>query len=278
MKKVILIGKKSFISQNLFFFLKKKFVIKVYDYEKFINLRKFNLKSDYLINCATNFNYINKSYNKKNDFDYQIALKIKNINTKFILLSSRKVYPINDNIKETNQLKPSSHYSKNKIITEKKVFNILKNKVLILRISNLIGREIENKANITKKRKIHMNFIDHFFFNVQKNIIFDNKKRYKDFLSVKKFSEIVYKLVQKNAFGVYNISIGKKVYLSKLIKWLNFYNKNKFQIKKLPNYYIRDSFYLNNNKLKNTIDIKINLKELEEYCKKLSKNFFKKIL
>ena len=42
-----------------------------------------------------------------------------------IFLSSRKVYKSNINIKETSLLKPKRFYSKNKLITEKKLLNFL---------------------------------------------------------------------------------------------------------------------------------------------------------
>ena len=38
---------------------------------------------------------------------------------------------------------------------------------------------------------------------------------------------LIISLLKKNARGIYNISIGKKVYLKKIINWLNFYNNKK---------------------------------------------------
>ena len=43
--------------------------------------------------------------------------------------------------------------------------------------------------------------------------MFDNKNIYKDFISTRKFSEIIRKLLKINAHGVYNISIGEKYFL-----------------------------------------------------------------
>ena len=44
--------------------------------------------------------------------------------------------------------------------------------------------------------------------------------------------------------------------------------------KKFTKKFNKDSFYLNNNRLKKKIGVKINLSELEKYCKKLSKIIF----
>ena len=58
---------------------------------------------------------------------------------KMIFLTSRKIYRLGDNLNELSKLKPNCNYSKNKLKTEKKLLKKLKNRILILRISNLIG-------------------------------------------------------------------------------------------------------------------------------------------
>ena len=75
----------------------------------------------YVINCSLHRNYILKKYNQIYDFDYIIAKKILKINCNQIFLSSRKVYKPSKNIIENSKLHPSCLYSKNKIITEKKI-------------------------------------------------------------------------------------------------------------------------------------------------------------
>jgi len=272
-KKIIIIGKNSFIGFNLFKSFKNKFNAKIYDYKKFLNLGLELLRDvNYVINCSSNKQYVNKEYSEKNDFDFQISKKIKNLDCKMIFLSSRKVYELGDNLNESSKLKPNCHYSKNKLITEKKLLKNLKNRILILRISNLIG--INRLRNNNKN--IHKTFIDIFYFNVQKGIVFNNFKIYKDFLSINKFCEIIEKLVNKKATGIYNVSLGKKVYLNKLINWLNLFNKNKYKYIDIPKSYKTECFYLNNDKLMKEINIKNRLIDLEKDCKVISKFLFKK--
>lgn len=98
-------------------------------------LKKFN----FLCNCSINSKYIKFKYKIKNDIDYNIAKKILSLDINFILLSSRKVYKNKENIKENEHTKPKCNYSKNKLITEKKINKLFKNKVTILRISNVLG-------------------------------------------------------------------------------------------------------------------------------------------
>ena len=272
-KKIIIIGKKSFLAKNLFSYLKKRSEVKHISFEKFkkyLNLDEI----DYVINCSSTFEYVNHKYNIKYDYDYQISKKIYPCkNCKLVYLSSRKIYKPDNNIKENGKILPKENYSKNKYITERKILNTLKNRALILRISNIIGLD-ENKRN----RKLHKTFIDVFIKNIKKNIIFNNKNIYKDFLPVNIFVRIVFLLIKKNIFGIFNVSMGKKVFLNELVGWLNHYNTNKTIIIDVPKInsrqFNKDIFYLNNNKLLKTINIKFDLNDLKKECLRISKKIF----
>ena len=81
-------------------------------------------------------------------------------------------------------------------------------------------------------------------------------------------------MISSNAHGIFNVSLGKKVYLSKITEWLNFYNNNKITILNRKKCFNNDNFTLNNNKLLNKIKIKTNLTELRKDCLEISKKFF----
>ena len=119
--------------------------------------------------------------------------------------------------------------------------------------------------------------MDSFLESVNKNIIYKNPGIYKDFLSVSMFVKILNKLIRLNSKGVYNVSLGKKVYLDKILNWLNYYNTNKVKRVKFKKKNIldnQDSFFLNNNKLNKEINLNFDLKRLEVDCKKISKKIF----
>lgn len=275
MTKILIIGKKSFIGSNLYKYFK-------YKTNHFVNVIDFNLfkkkkenyikKFDYLINCSSNKKYLSNKYNKKNDHDFYIAKKLVNTKVTLIFLSTRKVYGPKFNIKETDKLRPNCTYSKNKLKTEINLKKILhRKKLLIFRISNVIGFSIINQS-----RKLHFNFIDHFFSSIKKKYIYENGFIYKDFISIEKMCEIINISIKKKIYGIYNLSLGKKIYLDTLIKWLNFYNNKEIIFKKQKKYFNKDSFTLNNNKLLKTLRIKNKVNDLKLYCIKLSKEFFKK--
>ena len=268
--KLLIIGRKSFIAQNVMKYTHiENNLISFEDFFKKGNT--FLGKYSYILNCSSNRYLINNRYDSKFDFDLRIAHKIKNINTKLIFLSSRKIYKIKDNIKENNIKDPKCFYSKNKFTTEKKLKKILKKKLLVLRLSNLIGLD-KKKRN----RKLHKTFFDIYKSGVDNGILFKNPGIYKDFLPIATFVKILSKMLQTNCTGIYNVSFGNKVYLDKILNWLNYYNTkplNKviYKINKFSEN--QDCFYLNNDKLKKAINLKLTYKNLENEIKKVGKDF-----
>ncbi len=265
MKKILIIGKRGFIGKNLFNYLKKFFFV---SHKSFIDLEKykFNLnKFDYIINTSINKKYLKQKYNLKYDNDLIISNFIDNKKTTYIFLSTRKVYKSKANISENSKLLPKSNYAKNKLKTERKLISNFKNNLIILRISNIIGDK-------NKVKTIHNTFIDVFFQNIQKGFILENKNDFKDFISIEKFNEIIKNIINKNLRGIFNVSIGKKIYLNEIIKWLNKFNKNKFWVKNKKGK--DDCFFLNNKKLMSKIKINNSQAELKKYCIKISKKRF----
>ena len=264
MKKILVIGKRGFIGSNLSSYLKKFYLV---THKSFKNLNEYKSKIDsfdYVINTSITKRYIEERYNQKFDNDLKISNFINNKAT-YIFLSTRKVYKSKSNIKENSKLLPKSNYAKNKLITEKRLLKKFNNKVIILRISNVIGDK-------NKIKKIHNTFIDVFFQNTKKGFILDNKGDFKDFISIEKFCEIVKKIIKKDLRGIFNVSIGRKVYLNEIINWLNKFNSQKLIIKSRNTQ--NDCFFLNNKKLMSKIKINNSLLELKKYCLKISKKRF----
>jgi len=267
--KLLIIGRNSFLGKNLYQYIKKKINTRLLSYKKFLKLNDKEIKKfNYLCNCSLNPKYNTSKYEKKNDIDLKIVKKIQNYKINFIFLSSRKIYFNKNNIKENDKLSPKCNYSKNKLTTEKKIRKLIPNKVTILRISNVIGL----KDNNTKK--VHSSFIDNYI-----KYIFSNKKiyyanDYKDFITIEQFVKIFYYIIKKKLKGTYNVSLGKKIYVNEMLKWLNYrnINKNKFLIKK--NYYNKDSFTLNNEKLINFIKIRINKSDVKNFSKAIGKKIY----
>ena len=265
MKRILIIGKRGFIGKNLSKYLKKFYSVTHKSFKNFHQYKSKINNFDYVINASINRRYIKERYNFKFDNDFKISSFINTKKTKYVFLSTRKIYKSKSNIVENGKLLPKSNYAKNKLITENKLIKKFNNNLIILRISNIIG----DKINI---KKIHQTFIDIFFQNIKRGYIFDNKKDYKDFISIDKFCEIMRHIIKQNLKGIFNVSIGKKIYLNDLVKWLNKFNKKKVTIKNSN--INNECFFLNNRKLMSKIKIKNSISDLQNYCLRLSKKKF----
>jgi len=269
-KKLIIIGKNSFIGSNIYKDLKNKYKILILNFSQFKKLKLKTIKDyDYICNCSVNKNYVNNIYKEKNDIDVKIISKIINTKLIYIFLSSRKVYKPKFNINENEKLNPIDTYSLNKTITEKKLIKKFKSQLLILRISNIIGFKIKKND-----KQVNKTFFDNYlkFNKSKKEIKYYNY--YKDFITIEQLSKIFSLILKKKLTGIFNISLGKKIYLKELLGWLNKYNnfKNKYicllTSKKKSK---EESFTLNNKKISKRINYKPKKKDLKQYCMELSK-------
>ena len=255
-RNILIIGKNSFLSINLFKFLKKKNSITRIDFNKFLKTKETKLsKYNYIINCSTNNFFFSKKYDPKYDHDYLSAKKLKNIKSKLIVFSTSKIYGPGYNLRENSKKKPIDRYGKNKLITEGKIYK-LKKELLIFRVSNVVGKENKNNS-----RKITNLFFDDIRKNLKKRIIIVTKKNYyKDFVLIDDFVKIIYLSIIKNLKGIFNLSTNFKIYLHELAKDISTYTGSKIIYSNGKTY----SFTLNNKKLLNKIKIK-KLKNLRKY-------------
>ena len=259
-KKILIIGKKSFIGSNLKNYLSKFFDVNSISYEDIKNKNKIFSSASYIINTAIHKNYINKKYDKKFDLDRKIITKLEKKKFIYFFLNSRKIYLPKFNISESSKLKPKDNYAKNKLITEKYLKKKLGNQLVSLRISNVIGRR-----KFKKNRNNHNLFLDNFIkYKRKKKIIIVNDD-FKDFITINQLCLIIKILIRKNINGIFNASLGEKIYISEITKWLSksYYKKLYFKKQNI------DSFTLSNKKLLKRISIKINKMQLKNFCKKL---------
>mgnify|MGYP001216536696 CR=1 FL=1 len=257
---ILIVGKNSFLSKNLFKFLKKKINVKKIGFIEFLKLKKIKLlKYDVVINCAINKLYYKKKYSEKNDIDLICGKKLSNLNQKLIIFSTSKVYGPGSNLKENSKKKPIDNYGKNKLITERKIQKV-KKELLIFRLSNIVG-----ETNNLTSRKVTNLFFDDIRKNLRKNLIIIPKKNYfKDFILIDDFLKIIYFSIMKNMKGIYNLSTNIKIYLHDLARDISLYTGAKIIYSNNKTF----SFTLNNKKLLKKIKIIKNLKNLR-------KNFYK---
>ena len=115
--------------------------------------------------------------------------------------------------------------------------------------------------------------MDNFFSYQLRNKKIFFKNSFKDFITIDQFSKIIYLLIKSNVTGIFNVSLGKKIFLTEIIFWLKKLNRRVFIKKKLD---IKSSFTLNNKKLLSKISIKLLKKDVKNYCLNLH-NEYKKL-
>ena len=266
MKKILIIGKKSFLGSNLTIYLSKYYNVDNFSFNKALKKKSnFFSQYSYIINTTIHPNYVKKKYQPLFDLDKKFINKFNHgalkLNFTYIFLSSRKIYKKNECINEKSLIQPVCNYSKNKRNTEIFLKKKLKKNLLILRISNILGKRI-----FLKSRKAHKLFLDNYidYRKSKKKIIV--KDDFKDFLSINQFSIIIKKIIKFNLNGVYNVSLGKKIYISEILSWLDKKFLKHVEFKEGTN---KDSFTLSNEKLIKKLKIKITKNQLKNFCKKL---------
>ena len=244
MKKILLVGKNSFIGNHLLIDLS---ITNMVDCISHLNIDdvKYN-DYDVIINCSIHPDYRNQSYSFDKDMDLKISRKFSG---HFIMLSSRKVYGTNDNLlsyTEEFQINPSDYYGWNKSTTEK-LLDMEHDNHTILRASNVFGFEYQ--------RKSYMGFLMNQLKN-KGNIEIDiSPFTTRDFINVEDTSKLINLVVEKEIKGTYNLSsgVGEMVgytadYLIKGYGSGSLISKSKER---------KDQFILDNKKLLNALNIDI---------------------
>ena len=246
---VVITGASGFIGSNLIdLFNKKKIKFSVIasssrskkkikkKFKKIIFFKKVKKNKEYiLVHCASpndiqsNKN-LKKCCNGNLIYTYKILNILKSSNLKKIVyLSTAQVYGSNlkNKVTENTRILPVNNYglfhkfSEDLIFSLKSQFN-LESKIIILRISNVIGMPKIYSKDIF--RLLPQDICQ----NLKKNniaVMKSSGKQYRNFISIKSLIEIIYKIIKKDLNpGVYNIG-GENMTVLKLVKKiLNIYN------------------------------------------------------
>jgi dTDP-4-dehydrorhamnose reductase len=253
MKKVLIIGKKSLLSSNIEKYLKREHFVKRISFFKISKNKRFLLDFDFVINCS--FDIKIKDYRKTSD--YILASLLNNKKIIFVMISTCKVYASNKKKKfsEKMKCKPYTSYGKLKFLIEKKVKKILKNRVLILRVSNIIQFDL-------RKKTILRTFINTMLSDLKNNqkIFIPIKNFKKDFIPIKFFNDALNQLLKMNTTGTYNIGTGIGLKLEEFAKLLikGFGYGKIYKVNDCT-----DNIILNINKLKRKIIYHVSKKKIE---------------
>ncbi len=264
-KNILAIGKNSFLGNNFIIHAKSNDNLNVTPINYYDIPDSFE-EYDWVINFAFNPLQNNVALDEFNNFDLKlIKLVKKNKRSKYVFLSSRKVYGSNKDLNTLNEKhifeKSSiSTYGKNKLEVEKTLINELDpSRFLISRGSNIFGLEYGRKTffGIAQKSLSDFNEIN---LDTSKEVI-------KDFLPVNFYSLILETLINNNITGIFNIGSGIKISLDEICSSL-IAGYGSGLIKEKTGYY-DDQFILDISKLKKEVKIDITKENILSYTYEL---------
>ncbi len=258
--KILVIGKNSLLAKN---YQKLSKIVNT-DFISRHSLSKLDLKSySHIINFCIEPDIYKHNYNLKNVLDKKICSLIKNTDTIYVMPSSRLVYSKNVNYpisEKTKKYNSNNIYGKNKKKIENIVRKELTNNYLILRISTILLFDIS-------KRRL---FISTILRNLKKKnkIYFDiSPDSFKDFITIELFTKMLDNLIKRKETGIFNLSSGIPVKICEILKKIiSGYGRGKI---KYSNEKKKDSYVLNNKKLKKKYKFSISKNYILNYCKKI---------
>lgn len=238
---VAYIGKNSFLANQFIKKYKKKFIFKSIniDIRKKNKIHKWLLRNpdiNIFINFAaiTSVNKCAKNKRKSLDVNYRAVVNLLNlinksylINFKYFLnLSTSHVFkPSKFKLRENSIKVPQNYYGKTKLFLEKFILKNSKEYFFNIGIARIF-----NYYNRNSKKSFFINDIKKILSSNNEKIYFKKISTFRDFISIHNINTALYKMVQLNLKGDFNICSGKKIFLPDIVKHLNNKMKNKILI------------------------------------------------
>ena len=198
---------------------------------------------DVVANCSINADFKNTKYQAALDDDLAAARVAKGAGKHFLMLSTRKVYGLQDDdtpIDENFSTRPTDLYGANKLESETRVLDLLGDQCTILRISNVFGYEFGRRSffGIALGRLKAEGLIE---LDISPFVA-------RDFIPVEYLAARLSEISVARPAGVFNLGSGVGLQLGRIAQWLiRSYGQGELLISSLEE---KDSFVLNVSKLR----------------------------
>lgn len=205
MQKIVIIGAHSYTGDGLQEHL-KDFQVHELTHRNWLEHLYLLKEADYVINFAIAPEFSERIVQPEEVLDWQIAKHLQDCNTRYVFISSRKVYGSHNECKhyrEDAPLQGSDAYSHNKIMMERELLHILGRRLLVLRIANVIGEPVS--------RVNYKTFIGWICQSIQEKgrlTVAQNSHSVKDFITKDFLHRSIAHLLRSTCCGTYNISSG----------------------------------------------------------------------
>lgn len=218
---------------------------------------------DTVVNMAYDPRYLRQAYDYALDFDLKVASLTAQARAHFVMMSTRRVYGPSGAapIPEAAPTEPRDNYGRNKLRTEGEVLDLLGDRCTILRLSNAFGFEPGR----------------HTFFGIalenlrrHKRIVLDaNPLVKKDFIPLAECAAGIVSVLREKPAGIFNLGYGTATEIGQIAMWLiEGYGEGELLVTSTEE---RDSFLLDNSKLRAVVDMPRPSRSIRDYCIEIGK-------
>ncbi len=223
---------------------------------------------DAVINFALHPDYRSKPYDAEKDCDLAAALASKRVGARFVMLSTRRVYPEAERwgAKETCAAQgDETAYGKNKARTEAAILDAVGESATILRLSNVFGHEYD----ATESRRT---FFAQALTSLKKRgrIVLDmNPRTRRDFVPVERCAAAIVAVAADRKSGIFNIGCGFPVACGDIAQWIiDGYGSGEIVVIDSG---VRDEFFLDVEKWRVAFGELVGRVELQRSCEELGR-------
>lgn len=221
-----------------------------------------------VISCMLDPTLGRDGYDLDQDPDVRLARRIEDRPIRYLMLSSRKVYaPCDIPLKEADPTGPLDPYGRNKLAVERRLRDLLGERLTILRLANIFGYERDRRTflgllldRLAGEGSIHYDMSP--FVR-------------RDFLPVERAAALLAKLVQDPPGGVLNLGSGIGLPVGRLALWiLEGYGRGCLVIEQPREH---DAFTLDVAQLQAHVGPVIQTDQLEAACRRIGQRLAKDV-
>jgi len=260
--RIVLIGKRSFISQHVHRVAATQ-GLDVTGHSHDAPLGKALRGSSVVMNFAISPNMFTQAYSEEDDYDLHAAEAAAKIGARFVMCSTRRVYPADTRFGATETCDApgdETTYGRNKAISESRVAGALGANFIIFRLSNVFGLEY----GLHQRRPT---FFSRMLSTLREGSVirFDMAARTRrDFLPVEACANAIVQATRAGATGIYNLGCGFPVSCGQVAEWvIKGFGKGRLVAETDT---VHDEFFLDMHRWENSFPLPIEPHTLEEYC------------
>jgi UDP-glucose 4-epimerase len=219
---------------------------------------------DRIVNFAIDPAYRSDAYSEAHDFDLKLARTARSADARYIMLSTRAVYP-RANAMGAKESDPATGnetpYGRNKAETERRLAEILGDRLTVLRIANIIGNEFGSGRRTFMSLALER-------LKSRNEIMLDiSPEVRRDFLPDTGFVQVLDAVLQDPCGGILNVGSGQAVRVGDIADWLiEGYGSGQVTV---SDHRLHDEFVLDVGRLRAIYGFECRRDEIAEHCRKI---------